>query len=134
MKRIAVTYDNGQVFQHFGRTEAFKVYEVEDDKVINSEIVESNGVGHGALAGLLADNTIDVLICGGIGGGAQTALADAGVEVCSGVQGDVDQAVEAYLKGELVSAGVNCDHHHEEGHSCGSHEDGHSCGGNCGGS
>ncbi|MDY2589968.1 MAG: NifB/NifX family molybdenum-iron cluster-binding protein, partial [Agathobacter sp.] len=67
MKRIAVTYDNGQVFQHFGRTEAFKVYEVEDDKVINSQIVESNGVGHGALAGLLADNTIDVLICGGIG-------------------------------------------------------------------
>ena len=86
------------------------------------------------MAELLGNQSVDLLICGGIGGGAQTALADAGVEVCSGVQGDVDQAVEAYLKGELVSAGVNCDHHHEEGHSCGSHEDGHSCGGNCGGS
>lgn len=132
--KIAVTYDNGNIFQHFGKTEFFKVYEVENNQVISSEVISSNGAGHGALAELLGNQSVDLLICGGIGGGAQTALADEGVEVCSGVQGDVDQAVEAYLKGELVSAGVNCDHHHEEGHSCGSHEDGHSCGGNCGGS
>ena len=132
--KIAVTYDNGNIFQHFGKTEFFKVYEVENNQVISSEVISSNGAGHGALAELLGNQSVDLLICGGIGGGAQTALADAGLEVCSGVQGDVDQAVEAYLKGELVSAGVNCDHHHEEGHSCGSHEDGHSCGGNCGGS
>ena len=132
--KIAVTYDNGNIFQHFGKTEFFKVYEVENNQVISSEVISSNGAGHGALEELLGNQSVDLLICGGIGGGAQTALADAGVEVCSGVRGDVDQAVEAYLKGELVSAGVNCDHHHEEGHSCGSHEDGHSCGGNCGGS
>ena len=132
MKRIAVTYDNGQVFQHFGRTEAFKVYEVEDDKVINSEIVESNGVGHGALAGLLADNTIDVLICGGIGGGAMVALEERSIEVCAGAQGDTDEVVEAYLKGELETAGVTCDHHGEN-HSCGDHEEGHLCGGGCNG-
>lgn len=132
--KIAVTYDNGNIFQHFGKTEFLKLYEVENNQVVSSEVISSNGAGHGALAELLGNQSVDLLICGGIGGGAQTALADAGVEVCSGVQGDVDQAVEAYLKGELVSAGVNCDHHHEEGHSCGSHEDGHSCGGNCGGS
>ena len=132
MKRIAVTYDNGQVFQHFGRTEAFKVYEVEDDKVINSQIVEANGVGHGASAGLLADNTIDVLICGGIGGGAMAALEDRSIEVCAGAQGDTDEVVEAYLKGELETAGVTCDHHGEN-HSCGDHEAGHSCGGGCNG-
>lgn len=131
--KIAVTYDNGNIFQHFGKTEFFKVYEVENNQVISSEVISSNGAGHGALAELLSEQAVDLLICGGIGGGAQTALADAGVEVCSGVQGDVDQAVEDYLNGELVSAGVNCDHHHEEGHSCGSHEEGHSCGGNCGG-
>ena len=131
--KIAVTYDNVNIFQHFGKTEYFKVYEVEDNKVVSSEVIGSNGTGHGALAGLLADQSVDVLICGGIGGGAQSALAEAGVELCSGAQGDADQAVEAYLKGELVSTGVNCDHHHEEGHSCGDHGDGHSCGGNCGG-
>ena len=131
--KIAVTYDNGNIFQHFGKTEYFKVYEVEDNKVVSSEVIGSNGTGHGALAGLLADQSVDVLICGGIGGGAQSALAEAGVELCSGAQGDADQAVEAYLKGELVSTGANCDHHHEEGHSCGYHGDGHSCGGNCGG-
>ena len=142
--KIAVTYDNGNIFQHFGRTEQFKVYEVEDNKVVSSEVIGSNGVGHGALAGLLADRSVDVLICGGLGGGAQAALAEAGVEVCAGAEGDADQAGEAYLKGELVSTGANCDHHHhedghscgdhEEGHGCGSHDEGHSCGSGCGSS
>ena len=133
--KIAVTYDNGNIFQHFGRTESFKVYEVEDNKVVSSEVIGSNGVGHGALAGLLSDQSVDVLICGGIGGGAQAALVEAGVELCAGAEGDADQAVEAYLKGELISTGANCDHHHhEDGHSCGDHEEGHSCGGGCGSS
>ena len=132
--KIAVTYDNGNIFYHFGRTESFKVYDVEDNKVVSSEVIGSNGVGHGALAGLLADRAVDVLICGGIGGGAQQALSDAGVELVAGAEGDADQAVEAYLKGELISTGANCDHHHhEDGHSCGDHGEGHSCGsGGCG--
>ena len=125
--KIAVAYENGNVFQHFGKTELFKVYQVEDNKVVSSEVVGSNGLGHGALAGLLSEQSVDVLICGGIGGGAQAALAEAGVELCAGAQGNADQAVEAYLKGELVSTGANCDHHHEDGHACGG-----SCGG-CGG-
>lgn len=124
--KIAVTYENGKVFQHFGKTETFKVYEVEDGKVISSEVIGSNGEGHGALAGVLEGQGVDVLICGGLGGGAQAALAEAGIEVCSGAEGDADQAVEAYLKGELISTGVNCDHHHHE------EEEGHSCGSNCG--
>lgn len=132
--KIAVTYDNGNVFQHFGKTEFFKVYEVEDKKVVSSEVISSNGTGHGALAGLLAEESVDVLICGGIGGGAQAALAEAGVELCAGAKGEVDQVVEDYLNGNLVSTGANCDHHHhEDGHSCGDHGEGHSCGGNCGG-
>ncbi len=138
--RIAVTYSNGEVFQHFGKTEQFKVYEVEDNKVVSSEVTGNNGLGHEALAGLLADNKIDLLICGGMGEGAKNALAEAGVEVISGAQGDADAAVEAYLRGELESKGVNCDHHdhehhHEEGHSCGHHDDEEEggCGGGCGG-
>lgn len=130
--KIAATYDNGNIFQHFGKTETFKVYEVEDNKVVSSEVIGSDGTGHGALAGLLAAQGISVLICGGIGGGAQTALAEAGIEVYSGAQGNTDEAVEAYLKGELTSAGTTCDHHHhEEGHSCGD-SCGSSCGGGCG--
>ena len=136
--KIAVTYDNGNIFQHFGKTENFKVYEVEDNQVVSSEVIGSNGTGHGALAGLLSEQGMDVLIGGGIGGGAQAALAEAGVELCSGAEGDVDAAVEAYLNGTLTSAGATCDHHdHEEGHSCGDHcgsheEEESSCGGSCG--
>ena len=124
--RVAVTYENGEVFQHFGRTENFKIYEVENNKIVNSQVMGSNGIGHGALAGLLSGNQIDVLICGGIGGGAQVALANAGITLCSGASGDTDKAVEAYLRGELTSAGATCSHHsHEEGHACGNHGCGH---------
>ena len=124
--RIAVTYENGEVFQHFGRTENFKIYEVENNKIVSSQVMGSNGIGHGALAGLLSGNQIDVLICGGIGGGAQVALANAGITLCSGASGDTDKAVEAYLRGELTSAGATCSHHsREEGHACGNHGCGH---------
>ena len=135
--KIAVTYDNGEVFQHFGRTQFFKIYEVEDQKILSSEVVDSNGQGHGALAGVLAGYGVDVLICGGIGGGAQEALSNAGIEICAGAEGNTDAVVEAYLKGELENAGVTCDHH-GEGHSCGHHDGDHDCGhheedGGCGG-
>ena len=127
MKRIAVTYDNGQVFQHFGHTENFKVYDVENNKVTDSKVINTNGTGHGALATLLNGLDVDVLICGGIGGGAQMALAEAGIKLYGGVFGDADSAVDALLKGELeYNPNVMCSHHHhEEGHSCGSHSCGH---------
>ena len=132
--KIATTYENGNIFQHFGRTEYFKVYEVEDGAIVSSEVIGSDGIGHGALAGLLANHDIQVLICGGLGGGALNALRSAGIEVCAGASGDADTAVRMYLKGELVDSGANCDHHHHgEGHECGHHhgegEDHECCGG-----
>ncbi|MBE6771694.1 MAG: dinitrogenase iron-molybdenum cofactor biosynthesis protein [Ruminococcaceae bacterium] len=122
--KIAVTYENGDVFQHFGHTKQFKIYEAENGKVINSAVVDTNGSGHGALAGFLAANGVDVLICGGIGMGAQNALADAGIKLYGGVYGDADIAVAALLGGNIVyNPNVKCDHHGHgaEGHVCGSH-------------
>ena len=124
--KIAVDYENGEVFQHFGHTAQFKLYDREENKIAGSEIVDTMGSGHGALAGFLAENGVDTLICGGIGGGAQTALAEAGIKLYGGVRGNADQAVKALLGGELVfDPEVRCSHHeHEhgaEGHSCGSH-------------
>ena len=136
--KIAVTYENGSIFQHFGRTENFKVYEVEDGRIVSSEVIGSDGIGHGALAGLLANHEIQVLICGGLGGGAMNALMNAGIEVCAGASGSADEAVEAYLRGDLVNTGANCDHHHhgegEDHECCGGHghgegEDHECCGG-----
>lgn len=131
--RIAVTYENGQVFQHFGHTEAFKVYDVEDGKVVSAEVVDTNGSGHGALAGVLTALHADVLICGGIGGGAQMALDAAGIRWYGGVSGEADKAVEALLAGSLAyDPDVKCSHHdheHGEGHTCGDHGCGeHHCG------
>jgi predicted Fe-Mo cluster-binding NifX family protein len=121
--RIAVTYENGQIFQHFGHTETFKIYDVEEGKVVRSEVVDTNGSGHGALAGVLNALNADVLICGGIGGGAQTALAAAGIKLFGGVLGDADKAVEAFINETLdYNPDVKCSHHehsHGEGHTCG---------------
>lgn len=119
--KIAVTYENGQVFQHFGHTEQFKVYDVEDGTIISSEIVDTNGQGHGALAGFLFGGGVDVLICGGIGGGARNALAEAGIQLYPGATGDADAQVESFLKGQLVyNPNTMCNHHHEgEEHNCG---------------
>ena len=72
--KIAVAYENGQIFQHFGHTEYMKLYTVENGEVVSAEVQSTNGSGHGALAGFLRANGVDTLICGGIGGGAQQAL------------------------------------------------------------
>ena len=130
--KIGVTYENGQIFQHFGHTEQFKIYDVQDGKVVSSVVVDTNGSGHGALAGFLQAFKVDVLICGGIGGGAQMALAQAGIQLYGGVSGDADAAVEALLKNELAyNPNVQCNHHGEHHHhegGCGSHGCGeHGC-------
>ncbi len=129
--RIAVTYENGQIFQHFGHTEAFKIYDVEDGKILSSQVVSTNGQGHGALAEVLNALQADTLICGGIGGGAQAALASAGIRLYGGVSGDADAAVEALLAGNLAYD-PNAQCHHHEGHhegGCGGHHhgEGHEC-------
>ena len=127
--RIAATYENGQIFQHFGHTEQFKVYDVAQGRITASQVVSTNGSGHGALAGLLNALQVDVLICGGIGGGAQAALAAAGIKLYGGVSGSADKAVEALIAGNLdFDPDAKCDHHdHHHGgdHTCGSH----GCGG-----
>ena len=128
--RIAVTYENGEIFQHFGHTEQFKVYDVEDGNILASEVVDTNGSGHGALAGVLTELNANVLICGGIGGGAQMALHAAGIELFGGASGDADKAVEEFLAGKLAyNPDVKCDHHAHH------HGDNHVCGGeyHCGG-
>lgn len=135
--KIAVTFQNGEIFQHFGHCEEFKIYDVEEGKVTRAAVVPTLGSGHGALAGFLKEHGVSVLICGGIGGGAQNALAEAGIKLYGGVNGNADAAVESLLKNSLeYDANVHCDHHgegHDEGHQCGQHSEGHQCGhGTCG--
>ena len=130
--RIAVPYENGNIFQHFGRSEAFKLYDVAGGAVTAADVVSTNGSGHGALAGFLVANHADVVICGGIGGGAQSALTEAGIRFYGGVSGSADAAVQALLDGSLgYDPEARCDHHdhaHGAGHTCGEHGCGeHSC-------
>lgn len=133
--KIAVTYENGQVFQHFGHCQAFQFFTVEEGKVTSSQVVSVAGSGHGALAGFLKAHGADTLICGGIGGGARTALAQAGIQLYPGVTGSTEQAVQALLDGTLLfNPDTLCSHHHGEGHTCGGHGEGHGCGSHgCGG-
>ena len=125
---IAVTYENGLVFQHFGKCKAFKIYQVEDGRILEARVAAPDGASHEALAAFLKEQGVEVVLCGGLGEGMQNALNQYGIEVVSGLQGDADEAVEAYLSGALTSDGVNCHHHDEGGCGCGG-----SCGGGCGG-
>ena len=110
--RIGVTYENGEIFQHFGHTEKFKLYDVENGEIKGSEVVATNGQGHGALSSFLTNAGVEVLICGGIGAGAQSALADAGIQLYGGVSGDADEAVSNYIAGNLkYDSEVHCTQH-----------------------
>ena len=121
--KIAVPYENGMIFQHFGRSAQFKFYEAQDGKMLSGEVVSTNGQGHGALVGFLVQHGADVVLCGGIGTGAQVALMQAGIQLFGGISGMADVAAADYLAGKLVfDPEVHCTHHdHDEGHNCGCH-------------
>ncbi|AMK13539.1 FKBP-type peptidyl-prolyl cis-trans isomerase [methanogenic archaeon mixed culture ISO4-G1] len=111
--RIGVTYENGEIFQHFGRTQQFKIYEVEDKKILSSRVIGNNGLSHGALGTILQDEKVDVFICGGIGGGARQMIVSHGIELVAGAEGDADEVVQKYLGGTLVCGDSECHHDHE---------------------
>ncbi len=117
--KIAVTYDQGMVFQHFGHTEVFKIYEIDNDEIVSSKVVSTNGAGHCALANFLAQEQVDALICGGIGMGAINALTNAGIEIFPGVMGEVDLVVNEFIAGILAfDPNTKCnDHEHHDCHS-----------------
>lgn len=122
--RIAITYENEEVFQHFGRTPYFKIYDIENNEVVSEELLFNNGRGHSALADILKDNGVEALICGGIGVGARARLEQAGISLYPGAHGNADEIMRSFLKGELsYDPGTKCDHHeHNHDHDC-DHED-----------
>lgn len=125
---LAIPYANGQIFQHFGHTEQFKLYEIQDGAVVNTAIRSTDGQGHGALASWLSAQQVDAVICGGIGGGAQTALKQANIQVYGGVSGAADRAAQDLAEGRLVYNPFAQCAHHGSAHTCGGHHgEGHSC-------
>ncbi|MBO4360459.1 MAG: NifB/NifX family molybdenum-iron cluster-binding protein [Eubacteriaceae bacterium] len=138
--RIAATHDdNGEIFQHFGYSQQFKIYDTDASGIVNSVVIHTDGNGHDALAEFLAQCGVSVLICGGIGSGAQRALLENGIVLYGGCSGSADDAVRALLGGELsYDPNVKCDHHcsnegedhlcghhHAQGEHCGCHEEDH---------
>lgn len=130
--KIAATYENGNIFQHFGKSAQFKVYEIKNGAIVSAQVVDTNGSGHGALAGFLTAHQVEALICGGIGPGAQQALAAAGIKLYAGQTGSADEAAQALANGTLVAGSApTCNHRHDHHHEgfCGAHGCGsHSCG------
>ena len=120
---IAVTMEDGQIFQHFGHTRWFELYEIKGGAVASHRTLDAEGSGHSALGGLLRANGVNLLICGGIGGGAKNVLAAAGIELISGVSGPVGEAVKLYLEGKLHDdPSAECHHHDHGAHECGHHD------------
>ena len=119
--KVAVTYENGQIYQHFGHSPAFKVYTVEDGKVADTQTVVPGQDMHCALGGWLKENGVDTLICGGIGGGAINALTNAGIAMYPGCQGSADEAVNALIAGNLNYNPDTMCTEHEHSDNCAHH-------------
>lgn len=119
--KIATTYENGMIFQHFGKCPMFKIYTTDENNDITAfELVSTNGQGHSALADFLSSLGVDVLVCGGIGAGAVNALNKKGIEVFGGNVGNTDMLVIKLLAGNLEQKAVSCNHH-DDGEGCGEH-------------
>ncbi len=113
---IAATYENGQIFQHFGHTQQFKLYEVVNGEILSSRVIDNGGNGHEALTVYLRNLGVSRLMCGGVGGGAILALTSMGIEVFPGLTGNPDDYVLKIATGEMVpSTKSNCDHHGDHG-------------------
>ena len=123
MKRIAVTTENGEIYQHFGKTQCFTLYTIEDGKVADKKLLDTSDSGHSALAGVLKQAGAELLICGGIGAGARLALEEAGIRLYPGAAGSADEAVHAFLAGTLqYQPDLVCSHHRDAPpRVCGSH-------------
>jgi predicted Fe-Mo cluster-binding NifX family protein len=114
--KVAITYENGKVFEHFGQTENFIFYEVKDNKVVSEEIKNTNGLSHAELIGFLKDNKTDVLICGNLGGHAINLLKDNNIDIYAGNSGDTKDLINLFVKKELKK--INLD---EVEHNCECH-------------
>ncbi len=117
--KIAATYekDTGNVFQHFGKTQFFKIYEIEDGKILSSEVIDNGGNGHHALPPYLKSLGVETLILGNRGQGAIDAIAASGLKEIPGITGPADEAAALFAKGELKgNFDAKCDHHHGEHH------------------
>lgn len=117
--KIAVTTDGNQVFQHFGKCPTFTIFTAENGEIVGKTLVDASQNGHSALTGYLKSQGTDVVICGGIGDGAKQMLSAAGIQLISGVQGEIDRAVTSYLSGTLHDLGGGCSHEeHGQDHDC----------------
>lgn len=114
--KVAITYDKetGNVFQHFGKTQFFKIYQIQDGKIVSSEVIDNGGNGHHELPSYLKDLGIETLILGNRGQGAIDAIAASGLKEMPGITGNADNAAELFAKGELKpNFTAKCSHHGE---------------------
>lgn len=123
---IAVTTEGNTIFQHFGQCKTFTLYEVEAGKVKSKAVLDTSESGHSALVNVLQNKDVDVVLCGGIGGGAKTGLAGAGIQVVPALTGNIDDLVQKYINGESMgNVDYECNHKHGEGehhsHECNCH-------------
>lgn len=119
--KIAVSYKDGEVFQHFGHSEQFKIYETDHNQILDSEIIEIEGHGHTVVCNALKEKGVNIVLCGGIGQGAKSLLSQYGIHSFGGVSGNCDEVVYQYLTGKLeFTTAVTCTKD-KSAHTCGGH-------------
>lgn len=113
--KIAVASEGNRITEHFGHCENFNIFEVEDNRIIRKESIPNPGHKPGFLPNYLKDLGIDVIVSGGMGGGAIEIFNERGVEVITGAVGDAEEAARQYINGNLASTDSICNDHIHHG-------------------
>ncbi|MDD4347163.1 MAG: NifB/NifX family molybdenum-iron cluster-binding protein [Desulfitobacteriaceae bacterium] len=111
MLKIAVASENGMVTKHFGHCEGFMIFDTENNQIVKSETIANPGHRPGFLPDFLNEMGVNVIISGGMGGGAIDIFQEKNIEVIVGARGNAKAAAEAYLQGSLKSTGSVCQEH-----------------------
>ncbi|MDD5936306.1 MAG: NifB/NifX family molybdenum-iron cluster-binding protein [Clostridiales bacterium] len=109
--RVAVSYDNGNIFNHVGDAKEFKIYDIEDGKIVSTEVLKSSGSGRAMVVDFVSTHFCDVLICNEICSGAKGAVNEAGTKVYGAVTGNADDAVEKLIQNQLEDGDTVICHH-----------------------
>ena len=113
MTKVAIAAEKNQVSQHFGHCEAFVIFLIDGEKVTDKKVVPNPGHKPGFLPVFLAEQGVHVIISGGMGAGAVEIFNEHGIVTIIGASGEIDSVIESYLKGNLTSTNVICNHNHD---------------------
>lgn len=111
--KVAISTDQGYVSAHFGRCQSYTIVEIEEGQILSRAEIPNPGHQPGFLPEYLSEKGVNCIIAGGMGPRAQGLFAQKNIETITGVQGEVNDIIQKFLKQDLEAGDDLCGHQHE---------------------